>query len=53
MARYEGSAADMKADKAGAKKAGMSMSAWEKSPVDKRKDAKGQAAMNKAKKRKK
>lgn len=51
MKRYEGSAADMKADKAHAKKAGMSMKAWEKSAMDKKMDKAGQKKMAKAKKR--
>ena len=53
MARkYEGSAADERADRAGAKKAGMSLAKWEKSGADNKADAKGQKAMAaKAKKR--
>lgn len=51
-AKYEGSPLDRRKDKAGAKKAGMSMRAWEKSDADKKADAKGQKALN-AKKRKK
>jgi len=38
MARYEASKADMKADKAGAKKAGMSVKKWEGSKADDKKD---------------
>ncbi len=38
--RYEGSKADKMADKAGAKKAGMSMKEWEKSAADKKQDKK-------------
>lgn len=36
----EGSAADKKQDKKQAKKAGMSMKKWEKSPADKKADKK-------------
>lgn len=50
-ARYEGSRADRIKDKAGAKKAGMSMKQWEKSAADKRADAKGQKALNTKRKR--
>ncbi|MCX7178033.1 MAG: hypothetical protein NTX56_04420 [Proteobacteria bacterium] len=50
--KYEGSKADERADKAGAKKAGISLAKWEKSGADKRADVKGQKAMAaKAKKR--
>lgn len=52
MAKYEGSAADRAKDKAGAKKAGVSMKAWEKSGADKKADAAGQRKLD-AKKRKK
>ena len=38
MAKYEGSKADMKADKAAAKKAGMSIKKWEGSKADDKKD---------------
>lgn len=51
-AKYEGSPADRRKDRVGAKKAGMSMKAWEKSDADKKADTKGQKALN-AKKRKK
>lgn len=50
MARYEGSAADKKADKKNAKKAGMSMKKWEGSKADNKKDAAGQRAMDRKKK---
>ena len=50
--RYEGSRKDRKADMQGRKKAGMSAKAWEGSAEDKAKDAAGQRAMNKRKKRK-
>lgn len=50
MARFEGSKADKAEDRKGAKKAGMSLKAWEKSAADKRMDA---AAAKKMKKRKK
>ena len=50
--RYEGSPADEKKDRAGAKKAGMSMKDWEKSAADKRADAAGQRALDRKKKRK-
>ena len=38
MAKYERTAADKKADKAGAKKAGMSVKAWERSKADAKAD---------------
>lgn len=44
--KYEGRPADKKADRAGAKRAGMSMKAWERSPADKAKDKKGQAKVD-------
>lgn len=47
--KYEGSAADRRADKKGAKKSGMTMKTWEKSPMDKRQDA---AAVKKMRKKK-
>lgn len=49
--RYEDSAADKMADRKNAKKAGMSVRAWERSAADKKADAKGQRMMDKAKKR--
>ena len=45
MKKYEGSAADKKADAKGAKKAGMSGKQWEKSAADKKADAAGQKKM--------
>ena len=50
MAKYEGSAADKKADKKNARKAGMTLRAWEKSAADKKKDAAGQRTLDKKKK---
>jgi len=50
--KYEGSRADKANDKREAKKSGMSMKAWEKSPADKKMDKAGQKALD-AKKRKK
>jgi hypothetical protein len=47
MKKFEGSPADKKADKAGAKKAGLSLKAWEKSPMDKKEDASGAKKMAK------
>jgi hypothetical protein len=41
----------MKKDKAGAKKSGMSMKAWEKSAADKKVDSKGERMMKAKKKR--
>jgi len=38
---FEGSKADKREDKAQAKKSGMSMKAWEKSPADKKADKAG------------
>lgn len=52
MAKYEGSRADNAADKRNAKKAGMSVKAWERSSADRREDAKGQKKLD-AKKGKK
>lgn len=51
MAKYEGSAADRAKDKKGAKKAGVTMKAWEKSGADQKADAAGQRKLD-AKKRK-
>jgi hypothetical protein len=45
--QFEGSKADNRMDKRGAKKAGMSAAKFEGSAADKKMDAKGQAAMNK------
>lgn len=50
MARYEGSKADIRRDKAGAKKRGMSMKAYEKTAEDRREDKKYQAKMDRKKK---
>lgn len=44
--KYEDCPADKAADRKGAAKAGMSVAKWEKSPMDKRKDAAGQKAMD-------
>lgn len=52
MARYEGSKADIKADKMNAKKKGMSMKNYEKSAFDKNEDRKGQAKLDAKQKRK-
>jgi hypothetical protein len=49
--RFEGSPADKREDRKGAKKMGVSMKAYERSATDKRKDKAGQKAMD-AKKRK-
>lgn len=49
MAKYEGSKADKKQDKAGAKKAGLSLKAYEKTAKDKKQDAAGQKKMGKKK----
>lgn len=38
---FEGSKADKREDKAQAKRKGMSLKAWEKSPADKKLDRKG------------
>jgi hypothetical protein len=51
MAKYEGSKADMKADKRNAKKAGMNVKKWEKSAADKKEDAKGQKKLDARKKK--
>lgn len=50
--RFEGSATDKREDRKGAKKAGMSMKAWEKSTADKRADKAGQRKLDRKKKRK-
>jgi hypothetical protein len=47
--RWEGSAADKRMDKAGAKKAGVSMKAWEGSKADEKMDRKAMAAKGKRK----
>lgn len=47
--RYEGSAADKRADKAGAKTRGMTLKAFEKSTADKGEDRAGQRRMRKGK----
>lgn len=52
-ARYEGSAADRKEDRKGAKKAGLSLKAFEKSGADKAKDKAGQKKLDAKAKRKK
>lgn len=44
---FEGSAADKREDKKGAKRLGMSLKEYERSAIDKRKDAKGQRALDK------
>ena len=45
--RWEDSAADKRADRAGAKKSGMSVAKYERSAEDKRKDAVAQRKMDK------
>lgn len=52
MARYEGSSADKAKDRVAAKKAGMSMKAWEKTAADKKMDKSGQRKLDMKKKRK-
>lgn len=47
MARYEGSPEDMRMDKKNAKKNKMSLKTYEKSAIDKKNDAKGQARLDK------
>lgn len=49
-ATYEGSAADKQADKANAKKYGMTQKAYERSAIDRKKDAEGQRKLNARKK---
>ena len=46
-AKWEGSAADKRADKAGAKKAGVSLKKWEGSAADRKMDAKAMKARKK------
>jgi hypothetical protein len=48
--RYEGSKADMRQDRVGAKKAGMSAKQYERSAQDRKEDARGQAKLNAARK---
>jgi hypothetical protein len=43
--RFEGSPADIRKDKAGAKKLGISMKAYEKTPQDRAEDRAGQRAL--------
>ena len=55
--RFEGSAADRAEDRKNAKKHGVTLKAWERSPGDKKADAAGQRALDrkarvKAKKKK-
>lgn len=52
MARFEGSKTDRAKDRKGAKKAGISLKAWEKTPADKRADKAGQRKLDRKKKRK-
>lgn len=52
MAKYEGSREDMAKDRKAAKKAGMTMKAWEKTSADKRMDKAGQKKLDAKKKRK-
>jgi hypothetical protein len=47
--RYEGSPADERADRAGARKMGISKRAFENTAVDKAKDAAGQRVLDKGK----
>lgn len=49
MKAYERSAADRKADKAGARKAGVSVKAWEGSRADRAADRKALRKINKKK----
>lgn len=51
--KYEGSKADEAKDRKAAKKAGMSMKAWEKTPQDRKMDKAGQKALDRKAKRKK
>lgn len=53
VARYEGSKADRANDKKMAKKRGMSLKAWERSPEDERMDARMQKKLDAKRKRKK
>jgi hypothetical protein len=53
MAKYEGSPQDRAKDKKAAKKAGVSLKAFEKSGTDKRMDKAGQKALDKKRKAKK
>jgi hypothetical protein len=48
MKKYEGSKADMRQDRAGAKKAGSSLKQYERSAQDRKEDARGQAKFNAA-----
>lgn len=52
MAKYEGGAADRAKDRKGAKKAGLSLKAWEKTSKDKKADAAGQRKLDAKAKRK-
>ena len=45
MSRYEDSPTDKRMDRAGAKKAGVTLAEWEGSPADERMDRMGQAKM--------
>ena len=50
--KYEGSAEDNAKDRKAAKKAGMSMKAWEKTAADKRMDKAAQAKLDRKRKKK-
>jgi len=43
--RYEGSPADKRADRRGARRAGMTMAQWERSAADKKADAAARAKL--------
>jgi hypothetical protein len=49
--RYEDSPADKRADKRGARKAGMTMAQWEKSAADKKADAAARAKLRRKRKK--
>jgi hypothetical protein len=48
--KYEGSPADRRADRKGARKAGMTMAKWERSAADKKADAAARAKIRRKKK---
>lgn len=49
--KYEGSAEDVRKDKAAAKKRGLTMAQWERTAADKKMDRAGQKRFNRKKKK--
>jgi hypothetical protein len=49
--KFEGSPADMREDRAGAKRRGMTLKQYERSAADKREDKRGQAKLDQKRRR--